>query len=203
MEEYYHDRMQIAYVRIIRSIRMRCGLFGSRSGFTLLEIVIYFGIVALVTVPALSLAWLFIGDAAVHDRVAEVDAIGSFAFDRIAAVARGARTVDVATVYGIHPGALVVTRWDGTRVVVDSAVRTIAQGGRTVAVRALRVQDGSNPTQELTSDAVDVTQFILRNRSVGGVPSIEVELELQAVNPDRDPRYGATRRWTTAITLRR
>ncbi|MDO8425282.1 MAG: prepilin-type N-terminal cleavage/methylation domain-containing protein [bacterium] len=174
-----------------------------RSGFTLLEVVVYLGIVVLVTVPATTIAWVFIHDAVAQERVAEVDAVGAFALTALQRHLRSAQVLDTVTVYDVHPGTLAFTRGDGMRIVLDTAQRDVPFGGQTVTVRKLRVQEGSGPALDLTSDAVDVTQFIVRNRTTAGMTSIEVTLGLAAVNPGDDTRYGAQRTWTTAATFRR
>lgn len=172
-------------------------------GFTLLEIIIYLGIVVLVTVPATTIAWVFVHDAVAQERVAEVDAVGAFALATMQRHLRSAQAMDAATVYDTHPGVLMVTRSDSTHVIIDTEQRSVPFGGQTVAIRKLRVREGSGPILDLTSDAVDVTSFIVRNRTTAGVTSIEMVLGLTAVNPGNDSRYGAHRTWMTAMTLRR
>lgn len=172
-------------------------------GFTLLEIVIYLAIVVLVTVPAATIGWVFVHDAVAQQRVAEVDAVGAFALAQVQRQMRTAQAMDAATVYNTHPGTLAFTRSDSTRVVVDTETRSVPFAGQSATIRKLRVREGNGPILDLTSDAVDVTQFTVINRTTAGVTSVEVTLDLAAVNPGNDSRYGARRTWTTAATLRR
>lgn len=169
----------------------------------MLEVVIYLGLVMLVTIPASRIAWVFIHDAVTQERVAEVDAVGAFAIAYIQRHVQSAQAMDAATVYDAHPGTLAITRPDGVRVVIDTETRSVPFGGQNVTVRKLRVREGSGSVLDLTSDAADVTQFVIRNRTTAGATSMEVVLSIAAVNPSGDTRYGARRTWTTAMTLRR
>lgn len=174
----------------------------SRAGFSLLEIVIYLGIVVLVTVPAMTIAWVFLYDAVAQERVAEVDAVGALTLTTVKRSVRSAQTIDAATVVDVHPGVLAFTRSDSTQVVLDTEQRDVPFGGRTVTIRKLRIREGAGAAYALTSDAVDVTEFVVRDRTTAGSASIEVTFGLAAVNPDGDVRFGAQRTWTTAITPR-
>lgn len=173
-----------------------------RRGFTLFEVLVYIGIVAFVTLPAMGLAWVLVGDHVKHDQVAEVDAIGAFVLHRIARETRNALQIEQGTAFGIQPGSLLLVGSGNTITTFDTETRTILFGAQPVMVHKLRVRVGNGAATDLTSDAVDVTRFVLSDRSSNSRPIIEIELTLAAVNPGNDVRYAAQRRWTTTIALR-
>lgn len=174
----------------------------ARAGFTLFEVLVYIGIIGFVTLPAIGFAWVLVGDHVKQDRIAEVDAVGTFSLHRISREVRNAQQIEEGSVFGAHPGALHLITTGGI-VTLDTEARTVPFGTQAASIRKLRVRTGGGAAEDLTSDAVDVTRFVFTDRSSGGRSAVEVELELVAVNPGGDVRYAAQRRWTTTIALRR
>ena len=77
------------------------------------------------------------------------------------------------------------------QVTIDTYTKEVLLGNRTFTIRKLRFDDGSQVV-DLTSDLVDVTQFVIRDRRQGTEPdTIKVEFTVQYFNPDQISLYDA------------
>lgn len=173
----------------------------ARQGFTLLEIVIYLGLVMVVTIPGVTLLWVLVGDQVKQERFAEVhDVRGAITQTMVRAV-RSAQSVNAATLYDVHPGKLVLDYTGLPQTTFETYTTTVNVGGTNVSIRKLRVRV-SVVSYDLTSDGVNVDNFLIKNLTSGGATTLEINFSLSAVNPSSSKIYDATETWKTSVTLR-
>lgn len=179
-----------------------------RRGFTLVEILLTVGIAAVVLVAGFDLLWQVLGAKTKSLAVREVQQNARIALRRLEFEARSAddlKTGPGVSDFGVHPGKLTFDLpGDGTDVVLDTVVKTVAVGSTSVNIRKLRLTHGLETPVELTSDRVDVTNVVFTNLTHDATPeTVNVDLTLEAVNPSGDANRRASFSLTTTITLRR
>jgi Tfp pilus assembly protein PilW len=145
-------------------------------GTSILEFVVYVGIIGLVLVTATMFMVEVMHSGAKVDAGAEAAWNGRFAVSRVAAEIREATGLNVGTsVFGSHPGTLsLATGVPATDPTVFSVV-----GG------ALVMQQGAGPALPLTNSKVEVTEFLVDNVSaVGRTRAVRLRLVTKAKNAD-------------------
>jgi CxxC motif-containing protein (DUF1111 family) len=92
----------------------------------------------------------------------------------------------------------------GTDVIIDTYTKDVTlSNGQIVTIRKLRIKEGALAYQDLTSDQVDVSNFVLRNLTkTSERKNINIEVTLEQLNPLNDPNYNTTISVETAISLR-
>ena len=126
--------------------------------------------------------------------VAEAQENASLVYARISQNVRASdfvvRSGGTRTLFDINPGRLSLQMPSG-QVTIDTYTKEVLLGNRTFTIRKLRFDDGSQVV-DLTSDLVDVTQFVIRDRRQGTEPdTIKVEFTVQYFNPDQISLYDA------------
>lgn len=170
-----------------------------QPGFTVLETLLYLGIVVLVMVPSLVLLSTFIGDQNKEESVTEVSYNGTFTMHLLRAVSRESKEVDVTTIYETDPGKLVFTLFDGTKVTVDTYIKQVAFGGAPTDIQKLRYQKGTDAPEDVTSDDVHVSSFLLHNLSRSGSNLVEIQLTLQSLPLNTTKFYASEKTFTTSL----
>jgi hypothetical protein len=173
------------------------------AGFTLLEFIIYIGLVTFVLAASVVFAHTLIDDQAKQELLIEVNEDGGFVLDKLSYYIQRADSVDAQTVYNTSPGKLVLNFFDGSKVIFDTFQKQITLGDSTVNVTKLRMQRGTDPAVELVSDKITVTNFAITNLSSAGATVLKINLSLAAVNPSNSQTYAAQNSWTTSATLRK
>ncbi|KPJ85205.1 hypothetical protein AMJ57_03925 [Parcubacteria bacterium SG8_24] len=130
---------------------------GSR-GATLLELLVYLGLVGFILLAATMFAFEFVAANAKIAAIDEVTRNGRFGLARMALETRVAASIDtVSSVFGSHPGTLALDMDDAG---IDPTVFTVSSG-------TLYVQQGAGAQLPLTSSKVEVTDFVVENVSTG------------------------------------
>ncbi len=169
------------------------------QGFTFLEILLYLGIVTLVTIPSLALISTFINDQNKEESVTEVSYRGTFVAYLLRETSRESQSISASTIYETNPGKLVFTLFDGTTVTVDTYTKQVLWGGVPTTIQKLRYKKGAEEALDMTSDDVHVSSFILRNLSRPASNLVEVQLEIQSLPLNTDQFYAAKRSWTFSL----
>lgn len=92
----------------------------------------------------------------------------------------------VGSLFDAHPGILTLDfPGENTNVVIDTYSKNLTLAGQSVTIRKLRLTQGAS-SYDLTSDRVNVAEFIVRNRTQSGnLQTIHFNLTIQAVSdPD-------------------
>jgi hypothetical protein len=92
------------------------------------------------------------------------------------------------SVFGSNPGVLSLE--NGETITIDTYTKDVMVGGKTQTIRKLRLTEGGNPALDITSDHVNVDNFILTDLTQGDVPdAVLMDLTISEVNPGGDPLY--------------
>ena len=173
-----------------------------KKGFTLLELVIYIGLSLIVLAALVSFAWVLIQDQTKQDAITEVADQGRFVLDTMTYHAQRAQSIDAATVYATNPGLLRIKFTADPDIVFDTYQKSVSVGGQNFTITKLRMTEIGNPSVDLTSDDIDVTNFQLTNVSGASAASVQVNLTLESLNPSQSSSYESQKSWTTTVTLR-
>jgi len=174
------------------------------KAFTLIELIIYIAILATVLVSTVGILWNVIGGSVRVSSSTEISYSARLVLDNITRAGRGASDVLTgSSTFGSHPGVLVFGSAGGD-ITFDTTTKNITVGGQSVTIRKLRMKTGAGEPIDLTSDKVDVTNFIVKNRTRGTEPkNVKVEVTLASVNPGQDPARNKTLSFETAISIRK
>ena len=135
-----------------------------KRGYTLLETVVYIGILAVIVVLALG-AILSIYQAYGKARIErQIATNGDVAMERIIREVRAATSTKASSVFGSHPGVLAL-----------STDETFSLSGG-----LLRVQEGALPAQNLTSSDVTISNLIFYASTSPNSTIIRAEMTLDA-----------------------
>lgn len=152
---------------------------GNRSGFTLLEFLIYIGIVSVVLVAMVLMTTESILLGAKSDALVSLHYSARYALDRIGEEIRNATNINEAdSVFGSNPGRLsLVTANPATNpTIID------------VSNDAVRITRGANSPTALASIPVRTTQLVFFNRSKTGTPgTVKIILQLSPLHAQQSP----------------
>ena len=166
------------------------------KSFTLVELIIYIALVALVAIVAVSFAWNIINARIKNQAYQEAQQNLRFGLEKITQAIRGADDASISD-------SVLTLNYPTKDIILDVAAKTINLGGQDVEIHKLRITDGPSDPEALTSDKVDVTNFILTNLTQGSEPkNIKIELTIKYVNPSQDPKWEAEISSETASSVR-
>lgn len=133
-----------------------------KNGFTLIEVLIYLGILSLIVVALLSFDVSVISSRSKTMVVEEVQANARIALDLVSQKIRGAQGINVgASVFGSDPGVLSLAMANATQ--NPTVFNLSADDGR------LQITEGSSGTPVfVTSKDVEVTNLVFTNYSQPG-----------------------------------
>lgn len=177
----------------------------AQNGFTLIELIVYIAISAMVLVTAVNIGWNLIMSEANITGKQEVYMSARMIVNQIQIKIREADDVITgSSTFGSHPGILTLDYpGGGTDIIFDTYTKNVTIGGQSITVRKLRIKEGSADYVDLTSDKVDVTNFTLTNLTRGNESkNINIELTIQRANPSNSPNFDASISLETAISIR-
>lgn len=174
------------------------------KAFTLIELIIYVAILATVLVSTVGILWNVIGGSVRVSSSAEISYSARLVLDNITRAGRGASDILTASsTFGSHPGVLVFGNVGGN-ITFDTITKNIIVGGQSITIRKLRMKTGTGEPIDLTSDKVDITNFVVKNRTRGTEPkNVKIEVSLAFINPGQDPARNKTLSFETAISIRK
>lgn len=143
------------------------------SGFTLVELLVYLGVISFVLLAVASFAFEFATSSLKSSVIEEVNRNARFAMSRVAQEIRESSDVNTgSSTFGSNPGTLsLATASGGT----NPTIINVASG-------ALDIQQGAGAVLPLTSSKVSVTNFTVENLAVAGkTKEIRVTLTLTSV----------------------
>ncbi len=133
-----------------------------RRGFTLIETVVYIGLVAFIIGGAVAVSFNIIEGSFRLDRKTVIQEEGSFVVRKIEWALSSASDVDTSVV-----GELRIIRHDGLAIVIKREQKNLSMS-----------EDGGDTFLPLTSDRVSVSDFIIENASTTGAGPRGVEITL-------------------------
>lgn len=144
-------------------------------GATLLELMLYLGVVSVILIAATLFAGEFVLSQAKAAARFETTRNAKLVAARIAAEVREATDINTgASVFDVHPGTLSLeTASAGT----DPTVFTVTDG-------VLTIQQGVGAAIPLTSSSVEVADFVVDDVSVGArTKAVRISITTRYVNP--------------------
>lgn len=173
-------------------------------GFTLLEIMLYITLTAIVLVSVIGIGQDLILVNVKTGAQREVVMNADLVMEQITQKIRPADGLLTSSVLNSHPGVLVLDYFDTSDVIFDTYTKDVVVGGNTITIRKLRIKEGTAAYHDLTNDNVNVTHFLVRKLSQESEPeNIGVELTIQQLNPGNDADYNTSITLESAISLRR
>ena len=189
-------------MKILRTIRHHILNNPKQPGFTLVEYVIYIGLVAVILVAMVSYSWVLINDQTKIERFAEANDTGAYVLEKIAYDTRRAGSIGVNTVYGANPGKLVLSFSSGPDITYETYQTVVYLGDTPVTITKITRQEGVGLPEDITSDNTTVSNFVLTNLSKTNATTVAIDLTIASLNPDSSKTYEAENSWSSSITLR-
>jgi len=179
--------------------------FAKKQAFTLLEIIVYVSVFSIIMVAAMGVSLNLVERNVSIKNSQEVYGNARLTMNSIARAIRGALDINAgSSIFGSHPGVLSLKFSASSQddVIIDTYTKIITVSGIDTTIRTLRMKEGLGAYQDLTSELIDVTNFVVQNLSRGTAKIVNIELSLQRVNVSGDPNYDASTSLETAVGLR-
>ena len=136
----------------------------NKSGYTLLETVVYVSILAVIAVLALgSIVTMYraYGKTKIERKIATS---GEVAIERIVREIRSATSTKINSVFKTHPGTLALST--GETINLSNGI--------------LNIQEGSGPVDDLTSDDVSISNLVFYASTSPNSTLIKIEMTVEA-----------------------
>ena len=166
------------------------------KGFTLIEMIIYMGIVSGVVISMIYFS-LTIASSRNKAHVAqEVQSNGRTVLDILNQRIRSSTGLNsTSSTFDTHPGVLSLFMSDGSKspTVFDISGNT------------LRITEGSAAAVPITSDEVKVTNLVFTNltsATTSARENVRIQMTIEFDNPSGDVRFNYTQSWQSAGSLR-
>lgn len=175
------------------------------AGFTLIELILYIGIAAMVIVIVVGIGRNVILTNTDTQASREVYMSARLAESKLQEKIRAAEGVVIgSSIFGANPGKLVLDyAGSGTDVIFDTYGKIVDVGGLSVAIIKLRMKDGAADYVDLTNDKVSVSNFMLSDLTRASErENVGIELDLEKVNPGDSEELEASISLDTAISVR-
>jgi len=167
------------------------------GGFTLVETIIYIGIVGVVITSFLYFGLAIFDYQDKSYAVSEVQANARIALELISQTIRSAKDINISSsTFGIDPGVLFLTMDD------ESKTPTII--GLNKDNGYLQIKEGVNEPVQFTSSQIKVTDlkfFDLTGTST--IKNIKINLTIEYSNANQNEKYNYSEDLGTAVSLRR
>lgn len=162
-------------------------------GFTLIELIIYIGIVAAILLVAVNFSWEIIYGNVKSQAIREVQQNTRLVMEKISESILAASEIDTPRPGDSH-GELELRMQD---LGLDP---TIFETDENV----LTIKQGANGPYELTNNRVKVTNLQFTNLSYPGTPgTIRIQLTIEHLNPNNMSQYEASLDTETTVSLRK
>jgi hypothetical protein len=170
-------------------LQLNHGLRVGNKGFTFVEMIIYIAIFTIVLFVIFRLFWqVQVSD--IKGRVSrETKENISQTMEIFKHYVRQADNLNAGdSVFGSNPGILSLE--NGGAIKIDTYEKEITIGGKTQTIRKLRLTEGVDPALDITSDHVNVDNFVLTDLTHdAGLGAVLMDLTVSGVNPGGDPLY--------------
>ncbi len=164
-----------------------------KSGFTLVELLLYIATASLLLLAISSFAILLSESRIKHRTITEVEQQGQFITELISQAVRNAEAVTSPAVGS-----------SGTSLVLDVVDTANDPTSFSVSSGTLQMARGSGPTTlDLSSSAVTVSGFTVTNLSRNNTSnSVKIEFTVTSVNPTGRNEFDFEQSFTTTATVR-
>ncbi|MFA6909334.1 MAG: type II secretion system protein [Patescibacteria group bacterium] len=173
----------------------------SKKGFTLIEILVYMGIVVGILIAASTFAWNIIGSKTKSQAMQEVQANAYIVMERITHDIRNASDVDPRSAFEIN---IADPRHTSEAFILTAQEVSITPIVYTVDNGTLYVSHGGGAPVSVTSNIVEVTDLTLSDLSspAGTTKQVLIQLSLIYRNPSQQNSRHAELTLTTSAEIR-
>lgn len=177
-------------------------IFKNKKGITLLEVIVYTAISSIILVFILKFSWNIFGTQARVGATAELTQNGRMVLEKIGQDIREAEDFLPTSIFDSNPGVLSIDIPDGDDITFDTYTKEVLIGNQNMTIRKLRRTEAGN-SLDLTTDKVDVTNFLVKNRSrPPNAKNVKIELGFAYANPGNDMQRNKSIDLETSFTLR-
>jgi len=173
----------------------------NNKGLTIIELLVYVGISALIVTASLTIIWTTIGDQNKSESSTLVNETGDLVLDRVGEFSKEADSIDSDTVFDTNKGKLILNYLNKPDITVEAYDTSVQLGGSSVSTTKLKVQSGGSLSKDIVPDEIKVKKFLLKDLSNSSSYSFKLVLTLERLNP-LTKSYQAEQSWTTGFTLR-
>lgn len=160
--------------------------------FTLIELIIYIGIVSAILLVAVNFGWQVVYGNVKSQAIREVQQNSRLAMEKIANSVLAASDIDTPALGNSHTELELIMQEAGISPTIFE-----------VDDNTLTMKQGTGIPHQLTSDRVEVTSLQFTNVSYAGTPgAIKVQLTIEHVNPNNLNQYEVSLDTEETISLR-
>ena len=173
----------------------------ARSGFTLVESIVYIAIASIFFTMAIGFFWQVRSGEIKSSVAREVKENVSQSIESFKYFVRNSDGIDQgASQFGVNPGVLYLSYAEGSKT-FDTYVKNVDVGGVTKYIRKFRFTQ-SGDTYDITSDHVEVENLIFSNYTQGGEPIVQMDIGLKSVSTNDDSNYNESLSVRTSVNVR-
>lgn len=183
---------QITRKRLLRTTTTHAT---DQSGFSMVEMMLYIALISIAMVSIVSFSATVRSSRVKARSIEEVQQDARFSMHRMSVAFHNATGVNAATVFNEDAGET-----DG-EIVLDTASGTVTFA---IDSGAVTIDEGSG-AEAITSDKVEVTEFLVEDRTPGGgslTTDIKITLQVEHVNPGNAKEFESSTRLETTVSLR-
>jgi len=172
-------------------------------GVTFIEFIIYIAVTAIALVSIVRFGWATLGASVKVEVSLELTQNGRLVIERMTEQVRHANDLNQgSSTFSVHPGILSLGNTAGA-VTVDTYTKSVDVGGQMITIRKLRMKEGTASALDLTSDRIDVTNFVIRDRTrTGELETAQIELTMDFVDSGQDPLRSRSLSLQTTTAIR-
>lgn len=156
-----------------------------KNGFTLLEILIYTGVSAVVLVLIMGINWDFMRNYRISQINSDLIHTGELLLDKITIDIHGADDLDESFSIFNDPGSLNLVQ-GVSDVLIEPYLKQINVNGQNITIRKIRRSKDGN-TYDLTKDNVNISSFLLQDLSRDqNSHNINISIELEYIGTSNE-----------------
>lgn len=165
--------------------KLRSYKLQTNQGFTLIELIVYLGIVSVFMTSAVYFSWDILFGQVKSEVAQEVQQNSRVALQRMTYEIRRAKAIN-----SVGSG-LSLSMADDTTTVFDVNVDGV-----------LQINEDGGGAVALTSDKVQVTSLTFTDRSIGDSKNVKIELTISHVNPENVQEWKREESFETTVEVR-
>ncbi len=166
----------------------------SKSGFTLVELLLYFTILAVVITIISSFAFEINSGRMKVAHNLEIQENGRFVLQRLSQEIKEAKSIDLTkSTLNTNPGKLALTKYNAADTPTIFEIRN----------NALTIMQGTKGPYALTSNEVIIDNLTFQSLDILKSPeNIKITLTLKHLNPSARPDWDAQMTWEETVAIR-
>lgn len=163
------------------------------KGFTLIELIIYAGIVAMILVVAVTFAWQIVQGNIKLGALREVEQNANFAMEKITRAIRNSSKIVQPNDPGENSSWLELNMQDAAKTPTRFEI----------SEEKITMKEGNGSPMELTTDLVKVTNLKFTNLAYEDTPgTVRIKMTIEYLNPSGRPEYGAEVNLENTVNIR-